>query len=152
MTSKLPPGIYRIDVASGGGVERECLTRQGEKGVTILPPSAQPNPQQEWRVTDGKDGNVVIARPTGILPTSYLTYEGAPKKPEQGDPIVDRLSEFPPNEWHLVPAPGFRYFIRVADSELGIKIAPPTVHPPILDLGEKNQLEWVFERVPREEE
>jgi hypothetical protein len=47
MTSKLPPGIYRIDVASGGGVERECLTRQGEKGVTILPPSAQPNPQQE---------------------------------------------------------------------------------------------------------
>lgn len=45
--TKLPPGIYRINVARAPGVESECLTRHGDKGVTILPPGAQPDPLQE---------------------------------------------------------------------------------------------------------
>jgi len=44
-TTALPPGIYRISVA--GGVEPECLTRDGDSRVTILPPSAKPDPDQE---------------------------------------------------------------------------------------------------------
>ena len=43
-TTQVPPGIYRIVVA--GGVEPTCLTRS-ESAVTILPPSAQPDPDQE---------------------------------------------------------------------------------------------------------
>ena len=45
MATTLSSGIYRINVA--GGVEPACLTRDGDKRVTILPPSAQPNPEQE---------------------------------------------------------------------------------------------------------
>jgi hypothetical protein len=44
MSSQLPPGIYRITVA--GSVEPECLTRT-EQGVTILPPGARPDREQE---------------------------------------------------------------------------------------------------------
>jgi hypothetical protein len=44
MSSQLPPGIYRITVA--GGVEPACLTRN-EQDVTILPPGARPDPEQE---------------------------------------------------------------------------------------------------------
>ena len=44
-TTAFPPGIYRIDVA--GGVEAECLTREKGNGVTILPPSSQPDPEQQ---------------------------------------------------------------------------------------------------------
>jgi len=44
-TTELPPGIYRIIVA--GGVEPECLTRHGKEGVTILPCSGKPDPEQE---------------------------------------------------------------------------------------------------------
>jgi hypothetical protein len=43
-TTQLPPGIYYIVVA--GGVEPARLTRDGE-AVTILPPSFQPDPNQE---------------------------------------------------------------------------------------------------------
>jgi hypothetical protein len=107
-----------------------------------------PEPEQEWRIIPREDGNIIIERPSGIIPTSYLTYKGAPdKKPEQGDRIVDLLSEVPPNEWHLAIAPGFHFFIRVAGSDLGIRVAPPRIHPPFLELGLENQLEWVFERV-----
>jgi len=148
-TTVLPPGIYRIVVA--GGVEPPFLTarltRQGERGVTILPAGAAPEPEQEWRIIPREDGNITIERPSGIIPTSYLTYEGAPKKPEQGDRVVVLLSEFPRNEWRPVIAPGFRSLIRVAGSELGIRVAPPRIHPPFLELGLENQLEWVFERV-----
>ena len=45
--TKLHPGTYHIDVAAGHGVEPVRLTRHGEKGVTILPPAAQPDPKQE---------------------------------------------------------------------------------------------------------
>ena len=44
-TTALPPGIYRIAVA--GGVEPACLTRHGAHDVTILPPGAQPDHDQE---------------------------------------------------------------------------------------------------------
>jgi len=152
MTTKLPPGIYHINVAGGYGVEPARLTRHGEDGVTILPPGVERNPEQEWRITHGKDDNVIIDRPSGLIPTLHLTYKGAPKKPEHGDQIDTVSSEFPLNEWHLAPAPGFKSFIRVAGSELGIKISPATIHPPILDLSHENQLEWVFERVHHEHE
>jgi len=48
-TTELSPGIYRIAVAGRyGNVEPALLTRHGEGGhVTILPPSAQPDPKQE---------------------------------------------------------------------------------------------------------
>jgi len=45
MATTLSSGIYRIRVA--GGVQPACLTRDGDNRVTILPPSAQPNPEQE---------------------------------------------------------------------------------------------------------
>ena len=44
-TTALSSGIYRIEVA--GSVEPACLTRTGDRGVSILPPSAQPDPEQE---------------------------------------------------------------------------------------------------------
>jgi len=44
-TTALPPGIYRIDVA--GGVKPECLTCERGNRVTILPPSAQADPEQQ---------------------------------------------------------------------------------------------------------
>jgi hypothetical protein len=144
MSSQLPPGIYRITVA--GSVEPECLTRT-EQGVTILPPGARPDREQEWRVLPVKDGNIIIEKPSPIFPSQYLAYKGSNEKPEEGDRIVYRVAEFPPNEWHLVIAPGFRSLIRVAGSELGIRIAPPKIHPPILELGNERQLGWVFERV-----
>jgi hypothetical protein len=47
-TTELAPGIYRIAVARHSDVEPALLTRHGEGGhVTILPPSAQPDPKQE---------------------------------------------------------------------------------------------------------
>lgn len=107
--SKLPPGVYRIIVGLGRGVEPQALTRWDEN-VTILPPSKVPTPEQEvpaflavayqpfqWRVVPGKDGNVIIERPSPIIPSIY----DAPGKPEEGAQVVPRLSEFPPNEWHL---------------------------------------------------
>ena len=45
MATTLSSGIYRINVA--GGVEPACLTRDKDNNVTILPPSAQPNHEQE---------------------------------------------------------------------------------------------------------
>jgi len=147
-TTQLAPGIYRIVVV--GGVEPACLTRQEGGRVTILPSSAQPDPEQQWRIVPGRDGNIIIERPSRIFPISYLSYNDAPKKPEEGDRVVYRLSEFPPNEWHLAIAPGFRSLIRVAGSDLGIRVAPLTIFPPFLDLGLENQLEWVFERVQDE--
>ena len=44
-TTQLPPGIYRINVA--GGVEPSYLTREEGGRVTILPPSAQSDPEQQ---------------------------------------------------------------------------------------------------------
>ena len=44
-TTEISPGIYRIVVARIG-VEPEVLTRH-ETGVTILPPGAQDDPEQE---------------------------------------------------------------------------------------------------------
>jgi len=146
--TQLPPGVYRIVVA--GGAEPRFLTRQEGEGVTILPPSANSDAEQEWQIRDGKDGNIIIERPSKIIPSIYLTYNQAPKKPEQGDRVISRLYEFHPNEWHLTIAPGFRSFIRVAGSDLGIRIAPPTIYPPFLELGDEDQLEWVFERVNEE--
>lgn len=45
MTTKPPPGIYRIVVA--GNSEPALLTRLGEERVTILAPGTEPDPQQE---------------------------------------------------------------------------------------------------------
>jgi hypothetical protein len=45
MATTLSSGIYRINVA--GDVQPACLTRDGDNRVTILPPSAQPNREQE---------------------------------------------------------------------------------------------------------
>jgi hypothetical protein len=47
MSTTVPPGIYHIVVASLGGVEPALLTRQGKNDVTVLPPSAQRDPEQE---------------------------------------------------------------------------------------------------------
>ncbi len=46
-TTELPPGIYRIALVRFGGVEPALLTRQGGNRVTILPPGAQADPEQE---------------------------------------------------------------------------------------------------------
>ena len=46
-TTELSPGIYRIAVAKLDGVVPELLTRHGKDGVTILPPSVQPDPEQQ---------------------------------------------------------------------------------------------------------
>jgi len=146
--TQLPPGVYRIVVA--GGAEPRFLTRQEGGHVTVLPPSSNSDAEQEWRISHGKDGNIIIERHFKIFPSTYLTYHDAPKKPEPGDRVITRLFEFHPHEWHLTIAPGFRSFIRVAGSDLGIKIAPPKIYPPFLELGDEDQLEWVFERVNEE--
>ncbi|KAF8338650.1 hypothetical protein F5887DRAFT_919943 [Amanita rubescens] len=147
-TTELPPGIYHIVVAGLGVVEPARLTREGKNGVTVLPPSAQRNPEQEWEIVRGRGGNLIIARPSKIIPTSYLTYKGAPAQPKEHDIVeAHRLAESPLNEWHAGIAPGFRHFLRVAGSNLGIRFAPATIYPPILELGFENQLEWQFERV-----
>ena len=44
-TTALPSGLYRIQVA--GGVEPQCLTRESEGRVTILPPSDQLDAEQK---------------------------------------------------------------------------------------------------------
>ena len=44
-TTQIPPGIYRIVVA-GGGLESQRLTNT-EDYVTVLPPGADNDPQQE---------------------------------------------------------------------------------------------------------
>ena len=44
-TTQLTAGIYRINVA--GGVEPSYLTRQEGGRVTILPPGAQPDIEQQ---------------------------------------------------------------------------------------------------------
>ena len=46
-TTQLPPGIYRIAVARGSGSTHELLTRESDSRVTILPPGAKPDPEQE---------------------------------------------------------------------------------------------------------
>ena len=46
-TTVLPPGIYHIVVDKPGGVDSQRLTRHEANGVTILPPSAQHDPEQE---------------------------------------------------------------------------------------------------------
>ncbi len=43
----LPPSIYRIIVTELGKIGPNCLTRHTEKHVTILPPGATPEPEQE---------------------------------------------------------------------------------------------------------
>ncbi|KAF8349618.1 hypothetical protein F5887DRAFT_1070913 [Amanita rubescens] len=150
-TTELSPGIYRIAVAGRhDNVEPALLTRHGEGGhVTILPPSAQPDPKQEWGVMHGKEpGNIIIGLPTRLWPSSYLTYNGAPEKPKQGNRVEYRVFEFHETEWHLdAIVPGYRYFLHVAGSHLGIRLSPATIHPPILQLGIEHQLEWRFERV-----
>ncbi|KAF8685302.1 hypothetical protein AX14_004049 [Amanita brunnescens Koide BX004] len=152
---EIPPGIYRIVVAGSGvdGVEpqAEALTRHDY--VTIRPPNEVPDPEQKWRIRHGKEpGNITIELPSDIIPTSYLTYKGAPEKPKEGDRIECRLYPLPLIEWHPAIAPGRRYLLRVAGSELGIKVAPPKIEPPFLELGLKEQLEWVFDRIDLNEE
>ena len=47
-TTQLSSGLYRIAVArASGGIAGGLLTRQGKDRVTILPPSAKPDPDQE---------------------------------------------------------------------------------------------------------
>jgi hypothetical protein len=65
MSSQLPPGIYRITVA--GSVEPTRLTRTKE-GVTILPPGAQPDPEQE--VTHRFGTSSIVCRSPAILVAS----------------------------------------------------------------------------------
>ncbi|KAF8345452.1 hypothetical protein F5887DRAFT_917428 [Amanita rubescens] len=150
-TTELSPGIYHIVVAELGGVEPARLTREGRNGVTVLPPSAQRNPEQEWEIFRGQGGNLIIARPSKIIPTSYLTYKGAPAQPKEHDIVEAHVAEFPLNEWHAGIAPGFRHFLHVAGSELGIRFAHATIYPPILELGFENQLQWLFQRVNLDE-
>ena len=44
-TTQLPPGFYRI-VVTAGALESQLLT-YGENYVTVLPPGAKNDPQQE---------------------------------------------------------------------------------------------------------
>ena len=34
---------------------------------------------------------------------TYLSYNGAPKKPKEHDQLMLKVFEFPLNEWHLAP-------------------------------------------------
>ena len=46
--TEISPGIYRIAVARARGVAHgELLTRQSGGGITVLPPSVHPDPEQE---------------------------------------------------------------------------------------------------------
>jgi hypothetical protein len=53
-TTELPPGIYRIALAKFD-VEPALLTRQGGNRVTVLPPGAQRDPEQEVMLSDEPD-------------------------------------------------------------------------------------------------
>jgi len=46
-TIELPPGIYHIVVGVISPFADSRLTRQENNGVTILPPSIEPDPKQE---------------------------------------------------------------------------------------------------------
>jgi len=59
----------------------------------------------------------------------YLTNEGTPKKPEEGDRIVYHGDPLPPNLWQI-----FERTIRVSGSDLGIKVAQPKIFPPLVCL------------------
>jgi hypothetical protein len=65
--TQIPPGIYRINVA--GGIDPARLTRTGEH-VTILPPGAQPDPEQEviHRFGDELDCLSLTSHFSGELP------------------------------------------------------------------------------------
>jgi hypothetical protein len=64
-TTALPPGIYRIAVV--GGVERALLTRHGRNGVTILPPSAQTDLEQEVILRRFLTSSIIGRSPTLLV-------------------------------------------------------------------------------------
>jgi len=143
-TTTLPRGIYRI-VVGGGGIQLKRLTHANP--VTIAPPID--GIRQEWEVDFEQDGTITISPVTPVLQVPYLSYKGAPAKPKAGELIVLQGTRHnpPPNKWRLRHTSLNTAIIHVDGSDLGIAVAPPDIIPPILDLKDKNQLEWRFEFV-----
>ncbi|MEV0117252.1 hypothetical protein AB0H77_29125 [Streptomyces sp. NPDC050844] len=136
----LPPGIYRISL------ENQHLSRAEQVPVTLLP--AHEGPDQEFEVHGTPEGNYVITKPSPIRPSTYLTYDGAPEKPDAGARVLMRLSEFPPCEWKITQGAGPGTFtIAVAGTDLTIGIAPPRIYPPFLELKSDQNPGWTFERI-----
>jgi len=150
-----PPGIYHIVVAGGGPKSQRLTygyTDEGKTYVTVLPPVVDDKKvDQEWKIEvevgrDGADRNI-ISGVTEHFPIPYLTYNGAPEKPNAGNGIVVQVADVPDNKWSLksTGTGEHKSFIQVVDSDLGIAIAPPAIHPPLLVLNENDQLEWHLE-------
>ncbi|MEU5002043.1 hypothetical protein [Streptomyces sp. NPDC021622] len=140
----LPPGIYRIRL------DDQRLTTSQDGPVVLLPPGAAPEQEQEFMVRGTPEGNYVITRPSNLFPSTYLTYDEAPEKPDAGARLLLRVSEFPPCEWKITQGAGPGTFtVAVAGTDLTIGIAPIKIHPPFLELKSSSDQDhgWLFERI-----
>ncbi|KJY32414.1 hypothetical protein [Streptomyces sp. NRRL S-495] len=132
----LSSGLYRIISWPGTeGPEARVLTA-GEQGVTVVPPGAAPEREQQFSVEVQPDGTCAIQIPARLFPSRSLSY----KEPEAGERVIlGPLSDFPTREWRLEPAPQSPlptpYFIRVPDKDLLVVVSPKPIYPPVLELA-----------------
>ncbi|EDQ99382.1 uncharacterized protein LACBIDRAFT_316607 [Laccaria bicolor S238N-H82] len=145
----LPSGIYRI-TQWGSHDQPQVLTLQDEL-VTVLPPGAAPEKDQEWGVRVREDGLVAtVQNPANLFPSRSLSYEG---DAERGKRVIPGpFTDFPTRFWRVEPAPQLPlpvpYFIRVPDKDLIAAVSDILIFPPALALETgsfdlKNA--WAFE-------
>jgi hypothetical protein len=146
----LPSGVYHISLW-GSHDQPQLLTLQDGQ-LTVLPPGAVPEKDQEWRV-EVEDGKVAIQIPANLFPSRSFSYEG---EAERGKRIIlGPVSDFPTRFWRVEPAPQLPfpvpYFIRVLDKDLIAARSGLLIFPPVLALETGNhdlKNAWAFERLP----
>ncbi|MFQ3563066.1 hypothetical protein QZN11_40530 [Streptomyces gramineus] len=132
----LKSGVYRIASWPGAqGPEARVLTA-GENGVTVAPPGAVPEREQEFSVEVKPDGTCAIQIPARVFPSRSLSY----KEPEKGEKVIlGPVADFPTREWKIEPAPQLPYphpyFIRVPDKDLHMVVSPKAIYPPEIELA-----------------
>jgi len=129
------------ELQAGTDEQPQCLTRGLEGSVRIDSVDVKRNPDQEWFVGPGDNGNITIERPSDTWPNPYLTYDGK-ADPTLNANIITRISDSPLTQWQYGP----NGFLRVAGSDLGIGFIALSL---ILGLvGSDSQLLFNFEPVP----
>ena len=90
--AEVSPGIYRIAVVRASGVAPgELLTRQSGGGVTVLPPGAQPDPEQEV-ISRFLTSSIVCRSPTLLVENHPWSRAG---KHHHHDPLPDASNLLP---------------------------------------------------------